>query len=388
MKSLVIFSIIIVIALLSMSATGAVAKSPQQTPDFGFYNHPGFKVSLNGTSYNLSVPYILILEDGIPLIGLWNQSKWEHTDNGNFNRSYTAHMIFAPRIFMVLMNIEAMYQNYGGLPTGLTVKELLGTNISLNEPMSQIVFEYNIYLKNTILNLSSNLSNPMPWNITGIISMHNSQNIRNFLSKMSLNTTVYENFSKTTKSFKVLSNNSNPANYTVINSINSLGITYEILFQNNSFGNSTMFMFQNSYISSGIISKKVRTELENNTDDKLPSIKGYSMSLSRNFSLMYLWENNYTDNNISMNLSSYQAVHSNNMINVFSFKLKKNTSFFYEDPYLVFPGINIAKNLTFNNIGSAAINIILNNFEYFSGGLFIGLLMIGGGYSYIKFRKR
>ena len=40
------------------------------------------------------------------------------------------------------------------------------------------------------------------------------------------------------------------------------------------------------------------------------------------------------------------------------------------------------------NIGATAINLILNNFEYFAGGIFMGLLFIGGGYSYYRSRRK
>jgi hypothetical protein len=145
-------------------------------------------------------------------------------------------------------------------------------------------------------------------------------------------------------------------------------------------------MFQKSFINGGSGERAIEpSDKSVNRGSKI--MNGFGVNLSSNFPVLYLWGNQFMANNNVFNLSSYLAVNGKNVDTIYSFSLPNGTRTFYEDPYLVFPNGNIENDLTITNIGSSAINLILNNFEYFVGGIFMGLLFIGGGYTYYRSKR-
>ncbi len=385
MKYLPLISIIVVLSMVSISGNASLGAPPAKSPSLGFYSKPGMIVKMDGNSFNITIPYVYLLESGIPFIGLWNLSSWKMTENGRLNRSYSSSVEFIPSIDLILTELKLMYTNDGGFPEGLNSTILIGTNISFNQPLRNIIMEYNIYLQKLLENLSSNLSNPIFQNLSSLYNAYN-HNIYQILQKLSFNGLVYANITQTDTSISTSSDSVNSGTNIQINSTNSLKVSFSVNFARQSEGNSTLFMFQKSFINGGSGERAIEpSDKSVNRGSKI--MNGFGVNLSSNFPVLYLWGNQFMANNNVFNLSSYLAVNGKNVDTIYSFSLPNGTRTFYEDPYLVFPNGNIENDLTITNIGSSAINLILNNFEYFVGGIFMGLLFIGGGYTYYRSKR-
>ncbi len=387
MRYLTIVCIIVAFSVISISGTDSLAKSAIDRPSLEYYKHPGITINLDGNSFNVSVPYVYMLEDGIPFIGLWNQSSWKLSESGNINRSYSSTITFSPEVGMLIQQLKELYLlNNNIFPTGLSSKDLLGTNISFNQPIQYIMMQYEKYLNGVLVNISTNTSNPLYSNISGSLNMLNQFDLFHILQKLSIKGEVFTNVTEFANQIEISSCQNSKGNMTEINSTNSLEISFQIMFHGHTFGNSTLFMFQNSFLSNGVKEKYVKYHRQVN-DRSSGEFNGYLVNLTKTFPLMYIWGNQFEDNGQTVNFSSYESITPGRITTIGSFPISNNTSTFYEDPYLVFPSQNINSNFTINNIGSTAINIILNNFEYFSIGIFLGLLMIGGGYTYYKGKR-
>ena len=387
MRYLTIVCIIVAFSVISISGTDSLAKSAIDRPSMEYYKHPGITINLDGNSFNVSVPYVYMLEDGIPFIGFWNQSSWKLSESGNINRSYSSTITFSPEVGMLIQQLKALYLlNNNNFPTGLSSKDLLGTNISFNQPIQYIMMQYEKYLNGVLVNISTNTSNPLYSNISGSLNMLNQFDLFHILQKLSIKGEVFTNVTEFANQIEISSYQNSTDNMTEINSTNSLEISFQIMFHGHTFGNSTLFMFQNSFLSNGVKEKYVKYHRQVN-DRSSSEFNGYLVNLTKTFPLMYIWGNQFEDNGQTVNFSSYESITPGRITTIGSFPISNNTSTFYEDPYLIFPSQNINSNFTINNIGSTAINIILNNFEYFSIGIFLGLLMIGGGYTYYKGKR-
>lgn len=385
MKYLPFVSIIVVICVVSISGNASFGATPAKAPSLGFYDEPGLMVNMDGNSFNITVPYVYLLEGGIPFVGLWNQSSWKLSENGKLNRSYSSFVEFSPRIYLILTELKLMYTNDKGFPVGLNSSILLGTNISFNQPLYNIISEYDNYLVKQINNLSSNLSNPILQNLSGLLNTNN-HNIYEILQKLSFSGLVYANVTQTHTDISMSSSSAEDGNSIQINSTNSLKVSFAVNFATHTVGNSTLFMFQRSFINGGTGERQI--EHSKKSGDRGSSVfNGYQVNLSKNFPVLYLWGSQFTANNNDFNLSSYLSINGKNIDTIYSFNIPNGTRTFYEDPYLVFPNGNVENNLTITNIGSSTINLILNNFEYFVGGIFIGVLFIGGGYTYYKNKR-
>jgi hypothetical protein len=104
--------------MVSVSGNASFGASPAKAPSLAFYNRPGLVVNMDGNSINITIPYVYLLESGIPFVGLWNQSSWKMTENGKLNRTYTSSVEFTPRIDLILTELKLMYTNDGGFPEG------------------------------------------------------------------------------------------------------------------------------------------------------------------------------------------------------------------------------------------------------------------------------
>lgn len=372
--------------MVSVSGNASFGASPAKAPSLAFYDRPGLVVNMDGNSINITIPYVYLLESGIPFIGLWNQSSWKMTENGKLNRTYSSSVEFTPRIDLILTELKLMYTNDGGFPEGLNSTILIGTNISFNQPLYNIIMEYNIYLQNLLVNLSSNLSNPILQNLSGLFNAHN-HNIYQILQKLSFNGLIYANITQTNSDFSTGTGISSSGTEIQINSTDSLKVSFTINFATQTEGNSTLFMFQRSFIHGGYGERNIERD-DKSVDRGSKIMTGYGVNLSSDFPVLYLWGSQFTANSNNYNLSSYLSANGKNVDTVYSFALPNGTRTFYEDPYLVFPDGNVESDLTVTNIGATAINLILNNFEYFAGGIFMGLLFIGGGYSYYRSKRK
>ena len=386
LKYLPLISIIVVICVVSISGNASFGAPPAKAPSLAFYNRPGMVVNMDGNSFNITIPYVYLLESGIPFVGLWNQSSWKMTENGKLNRTYFSSVEFTPRIDLILTELKLMYTNDGGFPEGLNSTILIGTNISFNQPLYNIIMKYNSYLQNLLVNLSPNLSNPILQNLSGQFNSHG-HNIYQILQKLSFNGLIYANITQTDTDFSTSTGISSSSTNIQINSTDSLKVSFSINFATQTEGNSTLFMFQSSFIHGGFNERKIeRGDKPVDRGNKI--MTGYGVNLSSDFPVLYLWGSQFTANKNNFNLLSYLSVNGKNVDTVYSFALPNGTRTFYEDPYLVFPNGNIKNDLTVTNIGTTAISLILNNFEYFAGGIFMGLLFIGGGYSYYRSRRK
>ncbi len=387
MRYLTIVCIIVAFSVISISGTDSLAKSAIDRPSLEYYKHPGITINLDGNSFNVSVPYVYMLEDGIPFIGLWNQSSWKLSESGNINRSYSSTITFSPEVGMLIQQLKELYLlNNNIFPTGLSSKDLLGTNISFNQPIQYIMMQYEKYLNGVLVNISTNTSNPLYSNISGSLNMLNQFDLFHTLQKLSIKGEVFTNVTEFANQIEISSCQNSKGNMTEINSTNSLEISFQIMLHGHTFGNSTLFMFQDSFLSNGVKEKYVKYHRQVN-DRSSSEFNGYLVNLTKTFPLMYIWGNQFKDNGQTVNFTSYESITPGKITTIGSFPISNGTSTFYEDPYLIFPSQNINSNFTINNIGSTAINIILNNFEYFSVGIFLGLLMIGGGYTYFRGKK-
>ena len=372
--------------MLSVSGNASFGAPPAKAPSLGFYNRPGMVVNMNGNSFNITIPYVYLLESGIPFVGLWNQSSWKITENGKLNRTYSSSVEFTPRIDLILTELKLMYTNDRGFPEGLNSTILLGTNISFNQPLNNIIMKYYLYLQTLVVNLSQNLSNPILQNLSGLLDAHD-HNIYQILQKLSFNGLIYANITQTNTDFSMGNGISSPGTDIQINSTDSLKVSFSVNFATQTEGNSTLFMFQRSFIHGGSGERNIEgCDKSDHRGSKI--MTGYGANLSSDFPVLYLWGSQFTANSNNYNLSSYVSANGKNVDTVYSFALPNGTRTFYEDPYLVFPDGNVESDLTVTNIGATAINLILNNFEYFAGGIFMGLLFIGGGYSYYRSKRK
>lgn len=103
-------------------------------------------------------------------------------------------------------------------------------------------------------------------------------------------------------------------------------------------------------------------------------------------SYLYWWSNSYEENGTNKSLSTSVFNYEGADYVVFGYNYTNGLSKIVQDPFITVPGTNIFKNPIIEQKITNITNFLIQHIEFFSGGLVVGIGLLG--YSYSVYRKK